>query len=68
MDDSEKFRRYRKQSRMMAAMVDIAFAEESFVRADGRCVCEHCGLAYLDHPAVVGDVLHLLCDGKFVKL
>lgn len=68
MGADEKWRRYRKQARMMAMMVDVAFAEENFVCAGGRCVCEHCGLEYLDHPAVFDEVLHLLCDGTFVKL
>jgi len=50
-------------------------APGEFVRADGDCVCAHCGRAYVDHPfdpyeiAWYGDPwLHVLCDGTRVKL
>lgn len=68
MDKSDLWRRYRKQARLIADMVDDSFAERDFERAGGQCVCEHCGLEYLDHPQVHDGILHLLCDGRFVKL
>jgi hypothetical protein len=66
--DPDLWRRYRKQARLIADMVDVAFAERGFQRACGDCVCEHCGLKYFDHPPVYDGILHLLCDGTFVKL
>lgn len=64
---SDKWRRYRKQARMLAKLVDASNSEMTFVRAGGHCVCEHCGLDYLDNPEL-DSVLFLLCDGTFVKL
>lgn len=40
-----------------------------FMRAGGEVVCEECGAQYYDHPeAVPYKWLHVLCNGKFVKL
>lgn len=54
---------------------DAACEAEDF-RADGRCVCEGCGLEYSEHPYCEGSystwaevyVLHVVCDGRHVKL
>ncbi len=42
---------------------------EEFVRADGDVECPQCGLTYRDHPYDLRcAVLHILCDGRRVKL
>lgn len=41
----------------------------NFVRAEGGCLCPVCGLEYRTHPRDrVWECLHVLCDGKRVKL
>jgi len=40
---------------------------DKYERAGGDVVCQHCGLAYFEHPKAV-DFLTLLCDGSLVKL
>lgn len=66
MTDDEKWRRYRMQAKMMAILVNDDKKEETFERACGLCVCEHCGLEYYDHPN--RDGLRLTCDGRWWKL
>ena len=39
-----------------------------FGRAGGDCICKKCGLPYIEHPMGMETWLHLLCDGKQVKL
>lgn len=39
-----------------------------FGRAAGGAICERCGLEYVEHPMGLEEWLHLLCDGKQVKL
>jgi hypothetical protein len=40
-----------------------------YVRAAGDVVCGHCGFKYYDHDEVRGyEWLHILCDGRLVKL
>lgn len=65
---AQLYLRYRKQSRMMAALVDSSRAEEFFVRAGGGVQCEHCGLDYIDHPQSQANGLFLLCNGTWVHL
>lgn len=39
------------------------------IRADGDCVCSHCGKAYRRHPHdPYRGFLNVLCDGTRVKL
>lgn len=41
----------------------------NFIRACGDCPCPACGREYRKHPRDrVWDCLHVLCDGKRVKL
>ncbi len=65
MTDAEKMRRFRLQSRNMAKLIDWP-NEESMDRGSGLCICEQCGMNYMDHPAKNG--LHLTCDGRLWKL
>jgi hypothetical protein len=65
MTDNEKMRRFRRQAKNMAAMIDWPF-EDAMERASGLCLCELCGLEYFDHPEENGLVL--TCDGRLWKL
>jgi len=41
----------------------------NFSRAEGGCLCSACGQEYRAHPCDrMWDFLHVLCDGKRVKL
>lgn len=66
MDDSEKWRRYRMVARQLAFRLREALGDPEWVRAGGNCVCERCGLEFYDHPQV--GIMHVLCDGRWVKL
>lgn len=40
-----------------------------YVRAGGDTICEGCGFEYREHPEARGfPTLHILCDGRLVKL
>jgi hypothetical protein len=53
----------------MAALVPRTHVPmDEFTRADGECLCDKCGLWYLDHPEVFETpTFHLLCNGRVVK-
>lgn len=40
----------------------------TYERAGGDCVCDKCGLEYVEHPKGSEDFLTLLCSGAQVKL
>jgi hypothetical protein len=47
----------------------LDFVEDNSLYADGDTVCSVCSGAYRDHPVIVGaEHLHLLCNGRGVKL
>ena len=43
--------------------------EPRYFRAAGDCICKLCGKKYIDHPTHEDlTFLHVLCDGRLVKL
>lgn len=73
-DDSRIERRWRKAVIGLKALktrINILEPEgpADFFRADGRCVCETCGLEYVDHPELdFAATFHVLCNGEIAKL
>jgi hypothetical protein len=63
-----RWRCYQRMARRMAALIPKSQIEMDFERADGRCVCQECGLYFLDHPEVANmPTFHILCSGRTVK-
>jgi hypothetical protein len=49
------------------AMLELV--ETNCLHADGNTPCSICSQAYRDHPTIVGaEYLHILCNGRGVKL
>lgn len=67
-----RFARERMRVRALANALYYALRETQIDirRADGKCLCEGCGLAYSDHPDYDPNcpTLVVLCDGTYVKL
>lgn len=62
-------RGFQLMARNMAAFISLdAPGTVDFGRAGGDVICQKCGQPYIEHPTVTDDCLHLLCDGKKVKL
>lgn len=57
-------------ARNMAALIpkNATTVFQDYERAGGDTVCEMCGLEYIEHPLGMLEFLHLLCNGKQVKL
>lgn len=62
-------RSFQLMARNMAALIPKgAPGIMDWGRAGGETICLKCGLAYIEHPLGMEPYLHLLCDGKQVKL
>ena len=49
--------------------VTLELIEDNLLHGDGNTVCATCHQMYRDHPVIVGaEHLHLLCNGRGVKL
>lgn len=47
----------------------LELIEDNLLHADGNTVCPACRQMYRDHPVIVGaEYIHLLCNGRGVKL
>lgn len=47
----------------------LDLVEDNSFHADGNAVCSVCSRAYRDHPVILyAEYLHLLCNGRGVKL
>lgn len=72
IDELDRARRFQLMARNMAALIPKLPGGTpgiyDFGRAGGNAVCERCGLEYVEHPTGLEEFLHLLCDGKQVKL
>jgi len=57
-------------ARSMAALIpkDATTVSSDYDRAAGGAVCSKCGLEFVEHPTGMLEFLHLICDGKQVKL
>lgn len=64
-----RWRCYQRMARRMAALIPRSQIRiDDFIRADGRVICEECGLNYFDHPELMGmPTFHLLCTGLVIK-
>lgn len=60
-----KWRRYRRIAQRLAARIPVS---DDWFRAGGGCICDDCGLSYIEHPVCSDGLLHVLCDGSQVKL
>ncbi len=69
MSYEEKMLRFRKMANAMATIANEKSIppEWDFRRASHLCVCDHCGLEYVDHPELPNR-LFLLCDARLVHL
>lgn len=71
MSDFEKARRYKRMAAALGGLLfDHDHSIDDFFRASGECKCDHCGLEFRDHPNPYQTcpTLHVLCDGRRVKL
>jgi len=57
---------YRREEHKEWLACRVCFKLNTFIRADGDCVCEVCGLAYSTHPEILFMIK--LCSGQLVKL
>lgn len=47
----------------------VRVEDGDWIRAAGDVLCKTCGYAYREHAPIVGfEWLHMLCNGKIVKL
>lgn len=68
MDDYEKWRRFKKMTRSLAAQIEKLHPDLlDFTRASGQCECEICGLEYFDHPQLENG-LFVVCSGRLFHL
>jgi hypothetical protein len=60
---------FQRMARRMAALIPkTQIPMDEFIRADGQCVCQQCGLYYRDHPEVANTpTFHILCSGRVIK-
>jgi hypothetical protein len=68
-----KKRSFQLMSRNMAALIPkmpggTPGISDDYFRAAGGAICPKCGLEFIEHPLGMEEFLHLLCDGKQVKL
>lgn len=63
-------RGYQLMARNMAFLIPVDAPKlTDFGRAHGECICQKCGLEYLEHPTAPGNTVDVqLCDGKQVHL
>lgn len=68
MEDFEKWRRFKRMARNMAArIVSTPYDLMNVDRASGNAICDDCGLDYNDHPEVEHLVVRT-CDNRLWKL
>ena len=70
MGEWELLMRYRLMSQAMGKLAAENRDTVNAARADGRCVCDHCGLDYFRHPEIDENcpTLVIVCDGRILKL
>ncbi len=63
-------RGFQLMARNMASFVQATTPGlTDFGHADGQCICQKCGLEYIEHPSAPdATYLVLLCDGRQAKL
>lgn len=66
-ENNARLRRFQLMVKHIAILAEAPHPLK-YERAGGGCVCEKCGLEYVDHPKGSEDFLTLLCDGSQVKL